>query len=152
MTHDSTTTHGSSIVQISLMMENRVGSFGSVVSLLRDAQVEVLGFSLVDSVDITIARTIVSDPDTAIQRFLERGITHSVCDVVVVELARGANGLSDCLKALHEAETNIHFSYPLLVRANDFPLLALHLEDAEFAKSVLHQRGFRTLAQEDLSR
>ncbi len=152
MTHDPTTTHGSPVVQVSLMMENRVGSFSSVVTLLREAHVEVLGLSLVDSVDITIARLIVSDPDTAIQRFLERGITHSACDVVVVELEHGATGLSDCLKALLEAETNIHFSYPLLVRANGHPLLALHLEDADFSQSVLHQRGFRTLAQADLSR
>lgn len=152
MTHDPTTAQGTPIVQISLMMENRAGSFSSVVSFLREAHIEVLGLSLVDSVDITIARLIVNDPDTAIQRFLERGITHSSCDVVVVELRPGACGLSDCLKALLEAETNIHLSYPMLTQANGHPLLALHLEDADFARSMLHQRGFRTLSQEDLSR
>lgn len=152
MKSDVPTKRGTAIRQFSVMLENRVGALSSLVGLLREANIHVLGLSLVDSVDVTIARLVLSDPDSVMALFIEKGIPHSVCDMVVVVLPHGSESLSDCLRALLLAETNIHFSYALLVRHEDRPLLALHLEDAEFGMAVLHQNGFRTLGQEDISR
>lgn len=152
MRSERPTTAGSPIVQFSVMIENRVGSLSRLVNLVRECHVEVLGLSLMDSVDVTVARLVVTDPDAVLQQFLERGIPHSVSDVVVVELPEGAASLGDCLSALLEAETNIHFSYALLMRLHEHPLLALYLDDAEFGIEVLRKHGFTTLCQEDLSR
>ncbi|MFT4641800.1 MAG: hypothetical protein ACI8T1_005144 [Verrucomicrobiales bacterium] len=135
------------------MLENRVGSLSSVVSMLHEGMVEVIGLSLTDSADVTMARIVVTDPDMVMQLFLEKGIPHVMTDVAVVELKDGAAGLSKCLAILTKAETNIHFSYPLLVRSeNDRPLLAMHLEDINFATGLLEQQGSNVLCQEDLSR
>lgn len=135
------------------MFENRVGSLSGIVGLLHDRMVEVLGLSLADSSDVAVARLVVSDPDLAMQVFLEKGIPHVMGGVVVVELTRGASDLGRCLKTLNQAETNIHFSYPLLVRSEARnPLLVLHLEDSDFAEKLLEQQGFPLVCQEDLSR
>ena len=153
MTPDPSTKKGSPVVQFTVMLENRVGALNSVVKLLNESHAEVLGVSLTDSADLTLARMVVSDPDLVMQRFLERGIPHSMKDVLIIELSGGATKLNECLAILLQAETNVHGCYPLLVRSErDQPLMAFHLEDPEFAVGLLEQQGFQMLCQEDLSR
>jgi len=140
------------VKQFSVFLINRAGALLSVVRLLEDANVLVLGLSLQDSVDITVARLIVSDPETVETIFIEKGIPYGVSDLLVVQLREGAKGLSRCLTAFLQAETNIHFAYPLLPRPEGFPALALHLEDIEFGAAVMEAEGFHILRQTDISR
>jgi hypothetical protein len=148
------TTSGTAVRQIAVFLPNEVGSLLAIVKLLNGNQVVVLGLSVQDSVDVTIVRMVVSDPDTVESLFMEKGIAYSVADLLVVELQPGIDdrGLADCLQALLLAETNIHFIYPVLSRPNDRPALAMHVEDSEFGRNVLEKNGFRVLLQEDLSR
>jgi hypothetical protein len=112
----------------------------------------VLGLSLQDSVDVTVARLIVSDPETVETLFIERGIPFSTCDLLVVQLKEGAEALGTCLMAFLQAETNIHFAYPLLIQGRGLPALALHLEDIELGAAVMQTEGFKILRQNDISR
>ena len=147
-----TAAHSSYVKQFSVFLINRAGALLSVVRLLEDAHVLVLGLSLQDSVDVTVARLIVSDPETVETLFIERGIPFSSCDLLVVQLKEGAEALSKCLTAFLQAETNIHFAYPLLVNTSGLPAIALHLEDIEFGAEVMQTEGFKILKQNDLSR
>jgi hypothetical protein len=147
-----TARQGPYVKQFSVFLINRAGALLSVVRLLEDASVLVLGLSLQDSVDVTVARLIVSDPDTVETIFIERGIPFGVSDILVVQLRDGAKGLSQALTAFLQAETNIHFAYPLLTRPGGFAALALHLEDIEFGAAVMEAEGFHILRQHDISR
>ena len=138
--------------QFSVFLINRAGALLSVVRLLEDASVLVLGLSLQDSVDVTVARIVVSDPETVETLFIEKGIPFGACDVLVVQLKEGATGLSHALTAFLQAETNIHFAYPLLTRPGGSAALVLHLEDIEFGASVMQAKGFNILRQHDISR
>ena len=149
---EETTAVGTPVRQIAVFLPNRAGALLSVVRLLGDHHVIVLGISVQDSIDATVVRLILSDPDLVETLFIERGIPYSTTDVIVLELVEGATGLAGCLRALLNAETNIHFIYPVLTRPNDRPALALCLEDNEFGKSVLLKEGFKLIYQEDLSR
>lgn len=143
---------GSPVKQLSVFLENRVGALLAVVRCVNELHVEVLGLSVIDSVDVTVVRMVVTDPDAVATLFLERGIPFSETRLLVVELDEGAHGLAACLCALQEGETNIHFSYPLLSQPRGKPALAICLEEREFGISVLHNAGFRVLFQEDLAR
>ena len=108
--------------------------------------------SVQDSRDATVARLVVSDPDAAAAVFMEKGIPHTDCELIVVALRESGPGLLQCLEILMVAETNVDFAYALLPSHEGHSLLVLHVEDYEFAVSVLHQSGFKLLYQEDLSR
>ena len=146
------TTEGTSVRQLAVFLENRAGSLLSIMELLKANQVVVLGLSVQDSVDVTVVRLIANDPDTVETLFMEKGIPYTTIDLIVVELIEGPEQMPDCLRTLLNAETNIHFIYPLMTRPNDRSAIALCLEDNEFGKSVLSKAGYRVLAQEDLSR
>lgn len=146
------TVDGTSVRQVSVFLQNRAGALLSVVELLRANHVVVLGLSVQDSIDFTVVRLIASDPDTVETLFMEKGIPYSTNDLIVVELDEGPEQMPNCLRTLLNAETNIHFIYPLLTRPHGKAALALCVEDNDFGKSILSKAGYRILLQEDLSR
>jgi len=143
---------GREVRQYSVFLTNRVGALMEVVKMLNEAQVIVLGVSIQDSSETSIARMIVSDPEQLESLFDQNDIAYGVCDVAVAELEEGAPDLPRLLAALLEAEVNIFFSYTLLVRPRGRPLIAIHTDDLECTSTVLGSRGFRMLRQSDLSR
>ena len=149
---DATKPIGAPVLQFSVFLQNRAGSLEAVIRLLHQARVEMLGFSVQDSSDATVARIVTSDPDITQQIFLEKGIPHTSSKMVVVALRDPVDEMQRCLRELHLAETNIDFGYTLLSHPNGRTLVALHVEDQEFAQSVLHNAGVKIVTQEDLSR
>lgn len=153
LSEDGTTVvSGTPVRQVSVFLQNRAGALLSVVELLRANHVMVLGLSVQDSIDFTVVRLIASDPDLVEPLFMEKGIPYSTSDLIVVELTEGPEQMPDCLRTLLNAETNIHFIYPLLTRPRGKSALALCVEDNDFGKSILSNAGYRILLQEDLSR
>lgn len=152
METDTIIDHGTPVRQFSVMLPNRAGALASLVKLLRASAIEVVGLSVQDSRDATVARLVVSDPDTAEHLFMEKGIPHASCELVVVALRESGPGLLQCLDTLMIAETNIDFAYALMPSPSGLSLLAMHVEDYEFAVAILHQSGFKLMYQDDLSR
>ncbi len=146
------TPSGAQITQLSVFLANRVGALMSLVRLLRDHAIEVLGLSTQDSTELTLVRLIVSDPDGAQSLFIEKGVPYTTVDVTVVELAGDDRDLGHCLATLLAAEVNIYFLYALLARPGRHPLLAVQCDDGEICANALHRAGFKVLMQEDLSR
>jgi len=144
--------HGEPVRQFSVMLPNRAGALVAMVKLLRGSGIEVIGLSMQDSRDVTIARLIVSDPDTAEQLFIEKGIPFSTCEMIVVVLRESVPNLLQCLDILMISETNMDFAYALLPCPKGESMLAMHVEDYEFATAMLHQSGFKLIYQNDLSR
>ncbi len=152
ITPRTSTIKGTPVRQMAVFLPNRPGAFVSILDLLRANHVVVLGLSVQDSIDNTVVRLIVSDPDTVETLFIEKGIPFNTTDILVVALRDGAAEMPDALRALLQAETNIHFIYPLLSQPEGHAALALCVEDNHFGRSVLTKAGFKVLRQEDLSR
>lgn len=149
---DATMPMGSPVQQFSVFLQNRSGSLEALIHLLHQSRVEMLGFSVQDSRDATVARIVTSDPEVTQQIFLEKGIPHTTSDLLVVALRHAVAELQKCLRELHLAETNLNFGYTLLPHPEGRTLVALHVEDVEFAQSVLHNAGVKIVTQEELSR
>lgn len=152
MQSDTIIDHGEPVRQFSIMLPNRAGALAAMVKLLRSLAIEVIGLSVQDSRDATVARLVVSDPDAAEQLFMEKGIAYTLCELVVIAMRESGPGLLQCLDSLMIAETNVDFAYALLPSPEGRSMLAMHVEDYEFAVAVLHQSGFRLVYQDDLSR
>ena len=138
--------------QFSIMLPNRVGALASLVKLLRSSSIEVIGLSVQDSRDATVARLILTDTDAAEAIFCEKGIPHTLCELVVLALKEAGPGLLQCLDILMTAETNVDFAYAMLPGPQGQALLAMHVEDYDFATSVLNRSGLKLMYEEDLIR
>lgn len=138
--------------QFSVMMPNRVGAFSALASLLSRREIDVIGLSVQDSRDATIARLIVNDPDTAEELFMEQGIAYTLSELLVIRMRESGADLKKCLKTLHNAETNLDYAFSLMVQHQGYSLLAMHLEDLEFGASVLNQAGLTVVYEDQLLR
>ena len=152
METDTLIEHGDPVRQFSILLPNRVGALAALVKLLRASAIEVVGLSVQDSRDATVARLVVSDPESAEQLFMEKGIPHTTCELVVIAMRESGPGLLQTLDTLMIAETNIDFAYSLMPSPEGKSMLAMHVEDYEFATTILHQSGFTLIYQADLSR
>lgn len=149
---DTVAENATPVRQFSVMLPNRVGALASLVKLLRSSAIEVIGLSVQDSRDATVARLVLSDTDTAEAIFCEKGIPHTTCELLVLALKEAGPGLLQCLDILMTAETNVDFAYALLPGPEGQALLAMHVEDYDFATSVLNRSGFKLVYEEDLIR
>ena len=142
----------SAVRQLTVFLENRIGALLSIVDLLKRNHFVVLGLSVKDAIDATVVRFIVNDPDSVETLFMEKGIPCNSTDLLVIELPAGAGQMADCLREMHNAETNINFIYSLLTRPNGCSAIAMCVEDNDFGIEVLNDAGYKTLSHEDLSR
>lgn len=149
---ETSTPAGTPVRQLSVFLHNRVGALMSLVKLLTEHRIEVLGLSLQDTTELALVRLIPSDPETTEMLFIEKGIPHVVFPVTVVELRETDHSLPHALSALLSAEINIDFTYALFVRPAQHPVFVLHLDSPEVGAEVLTASGFKVLNQEDLSR
>ena len=143
---------GSPVRQFSILLQNRAGALAALVKLLRNNAIEVVGLSVQDSPDATVARLVVTDAETTQQIFMEKGIPFTSCELLVLALKEAGPELLPVLDTLMVAETNVDFAYGLMPSQNGRALLAMHVEDYDFAVSVMNQAGFKLVYQEDLSR
>ena len=140
------------VKQFSVFLENKVGALLNLTRTLGESNVHVCGISVVDTADASVVRIVVDDPDRCREALMKASIPISESNIVVVELPRGPEKLDTVLRSLVAAELNIQYTYSLMVRPHDKALLALHCEDAEFARDVLAKAGYRVLRQKDISR
>ena len=143
---------GHPVKQFSVFLQNRVGSLESLMQLVRKTGEDVIGLSMQDAKDATIVRMIVTDPEMVGQIFLEKGIPHTTCNMVVVALREGCMELEKCLEVLKAGETNVDFAYSLLSHPDGFTLMAFHLDDHFFGAEILRNAGIKVVYQQDLSR
>ena len=143
---------GEPVKQISVMLQNRIGSLESLLKMVQSTGEEVIGLSMQDAKDATIVRLIVTDPCLVTQTFLEKGMPHTTCRMVVVSMRDPSTEIVKCLDILRAGETNVDFAYSLISQPEGRSLIALHLDDHEFGAEMLRCAGGKVLFQCDLSR
>lgn len=142
---------GEPVVQFSIFADNKVGRLNDLVQRLCAVDVHLMALSQLDTTECTIMRLIVDYPERARELFRGQGYAFSETEMVVVEMATEAE-LKFVTAALVEAEINIHYVYPFLMRPHGKTALAINLEDNDLAMNVLACRKLRTLDQGDIAR
>ncbi len=138
------------IRQFTIFLENRVGQLLEVVRRFEGTGIRVCALSISDAAECAFVRFLVSDADRG-REILERsGLAMIETDLVGVELPEGPQPLLRVCTALLQAELNIIQAYPLIVRPNGKPAVAIMVENIEFAMETLREKGFTIITEGDL--
>ena len=141
----------SPIIQLSIYSENKVGRLNELFGILAANKIHLVAFTCVDSTDSSIIRIIVDYTEAACAILEENAFTYNTSEVVAVEMATEAS-LKSVTSGLVEAEINIYYVYPFLMRPSGRCGLILRLEDNDLAMYVLRKRQIAVLSQEDIAR
>ncbi len=136
--------------QFSVFLDNKVGKLLELVGLFDEApNVHLCAFSVLESSDHAVVRIIPNNADAARGLLRKNSLAFSEFDLLIVELVSDHNLTSMCLYLLG-AELSIRFAYPLMLRPDGTPTIALAVDDQVLAGQVLRRKNFRLLGEGDL--
>ena len=139
-----------SIRQFTVFLENRVGQLLEVVRRFEGSGVRIVALSIADSAECAFVRFLLSHPEQG-REILERaGLAIIESDLIGVQLPDTQQPLLHMCTALLQAEVNITQVYPLLVRPNGRPAVALMADNIEMALETLRSKRFTIISEEDL--
>jgi hypothetical protein len=136
--------------QFGIFMENRVGTLHELLRHIERHDLRVVALTVVDSIDFSIARLILSNYERAQELFKLSDFKFFETDLIGVELSADPQPYVQICMALLQAELNIHYTYPLLYRGKGRGAIALHVDDVETGLKILADKGHRIITENDL--
>lgn len=127
--------------QLALFLNNRPGALARVCAALSDLGVNILAFSMSDTVDHTVLRMVVSDSRRALAVFEERGALVVETDVVLMHGDNRPGSLAEIARKLSAARINIEYAYSATSPTARNGLLVMRVTNTRKALKVLNTRA-----------
>jgi hypothetical protein len=97
--------------QISVFLENKPGVLAEVCKSLTEKNVNIIGFSISDTVDYAVVRLVVDNTSTATHILGEGGALVVETEVLALKLENRPGTLEKVAAKLAEAKVNIEYAY-----------------------------------------
>jgi hypothetical protein len=130
------------IKQLSIFSENRPGGLMDLARDMKEAQVNILGFTIAEGSGYGVVRMLVDKPEKAYEKLTSQGHVVKFTDVLAVKMEDKPGGLYDLTVQLKEAGINIEYAYGY--RNSPAAVLILKVEDFDKAIDTILGSG-RTL-------
>ena len=134
--------------QFSLFMPNHVGQFLTILELMEEKDIEVIGVSVVDSTDWCVVRLVVLNPNHAREIFRCQGYNFVEGEILLVEMD-GSASFRDICENLLQAEINISSAYALTYRSHGNSVMGINVDETTLAIQLLTRHGLTLLGHED---
>lgn len=139
-----------SVTQFSVFLDNRVGKLLELLKTFDNhATCQVCALSVQEASDYAVVRVIPNNSNAAREVLRREQLPFSETRLLVVEVTGGHNLSRLCLYLLG-AEINIQFAYPLMLKPNGAPTIALAVDDLTLAGQILRRKDFKLLGECDL--
>lgn len=137
------------VTQFSVFLTNKVGKLYDLVKAFEGTACQICALSVHEASDHAVVRLITNRAETTQSILRERQIPYTEREVLVVELSQGHTLASLCT-CLLGAELSIQFAYPLMMRPNGTPTIALAVDDLTLGGQILRRKDFRLFGEADL--
>jgi hypothetical protein len=124
--------------QLALFLDNKPGTLARVCSALSEAKINILAFSMSDTVDHTVLRMVVSDPRRALTLFEERGALVVESEVLLLRGDNKPGSLAAIAGKLSEAKVNIEYAYSATSPQARHGLLVMRVTNYKKAMKALN--------------
>jgi hypothetical protein len=138
------------MTQFSVFLSNKVGKLYDVVESLESANCQVCALNVHEASDHAVVRLITTNAAIAKRVLTQEKLPYAELDVLVVELSQGRTIAHLCL-CLLSAEINIQFAYPLMLRPNGTPTIALATDEPTLAGQILRRKEYRLFGECDVA-
>ncbi len=138
------------IRQFTVFLENRVGVLSGLIRRFRRTRVRIMALNIIDSTECCIVRFVLSHPEQGREVFERAGLAMIESDLIAVELNECEQPLLEVFGALLKAEVNLIQTYPLMIQRCERLLVALMVDNIEFAQQTLANEGFNMITETEL--
>ena len=124
--------------QLAIFLDNRPGTLARVCDALSTAKINIYAISTSDTVDHSVIRMVVNDPNKALYLFEEHGTLVVDDDVLMVDGDNKPGSLAAIAHKLAAAKINIEYAYCATSPTSKKGLLILRVSDPKKALKVLN--------------
>jgi hypothetical protein len=125
------------VEQLALFLHNKPGTLAAVCDALADANVNIYGLSIADTVDHAVVRMVVSDTRRALHIFESHGTLALESEVLMIENENKPGMLSRIARALGDKKINIEYAYLASLPSAKKGLLIMRVTDPRRALRIL---------------
>ncbi|MEO2032194.1 MAG: acetolactate synthase [Planctomycetaceae bacterium] len=136
--------------QFGLFMENKVGALQNVLRRVERPDLQIIGLSIVDSADCSIARLITNNYERTRELLEFSGVTKFETDVIGLLLPDTEQPHTSVCSSLMSAELNVQYVYPLMYRRNGRGSIAVYIDNIDEALRVLREQNYDFVTEDDL--
>jgi hypothetical protein len=129
------------VEQLALFLQNKPGTLAAVCDALADANINIYGLSIADTVDHAVVRLVVSDTRRALHIFEAHGTLALESEVLMIENENKPGMLSRIARTLGEKKINIEYAYLASQPRAKKGLLIMRVSDPKKALRVLKAAG-----------
>lgn len=130
------------IKQLSIFIENKVGTTQEVTELLSEAGINMRAFLVFDTTEFTIMRTIVDNTEKAKEILEHNNFFFKVSDVLGIEIKDEPGAINKLLKTLRNENFSVNYIYTLMIRDEQIPLIVTDVGENERAERMLKSKGY----------
>lgn len=138
------------IRQLSVFVQNEIGSLAGVTSVLKDNMINLRAIASFDTPEFAILRIVVDQPDKAKELLSASGFAVKMTEAVAVELEDKPGALDSMLRVIADAKLGINYIYSIVLRNGKVPLMIVNTDDLTKTTAALKKNGYIVAEQEDL--
>ncbi len=135
--------------QLSVFIENEIGSLAKITSVLRKNGINLRAISAFDSPEFGIMRMIVDKPQITKEILTGKGFVVRITEVLAIELEDKPGDLDRVLHIISAAGLGINYIYSFVIRSGKAPLMVINLDNMEKGGQILKANGIKVMDEED---
>ena len=134
--------------QVSIFLENKIGHFQRVTSILREALVNIRSMTLNNTVSgWGILNLVVDDPEKACESLASRGVSAVLREIIILGMEDKPGGLDEVLRKIAGAGVNFENVYG--INSGKLAFLIIDVGSINDARVKLLNVGITPLTPED---
>lgn len=133
------------IKQLSILLPNRYGTLGNITNIFYEEGLDIRAISVYDTTEYGILRTIVDDPDKAIEALNRNGIVAMISEVMVINPEDKRGSLNEIFHILSENNINVDYIYSFVVESGGPQYFVIKVADIPKAEAILMERGVEVI-------
>ncbi len=132
--------------EISIFLENKIGHFERITSILKEGKVNIRSMSITDTANgWGILNLLVNNPQEAYNVLDTAGVSVALKEIIALEMKDEAGGLNDLLLKVAQAKVNFNNANGRIIEATKSAILILDVPDIEESKKKLLDNGMQLL-------
>lgn len=126
--------------QFSVFLVNKPGILAQVCQRLADEKVNIVGMSMMDSMEHGVLRLVAQNPSRARSALQGIGLPSTETDVLLAQLPNRPGALADVVERLASSHINVNYAYCTTGAANGKTVGIFKVADVKKAIKVLSER------------
>ena len=138
------------IKQLSIFLQNRMGSLSKTLEVLSNANVNIRAMCMADTSEFGILRLVVDNPEKGKDALEENNFLVKITEIIGVEMNDTPGGLTSVLNIIKENQIDLEYLYAFTHEKAGKAILLLHADDINELISALEENNIVIVSADEV--